>query len=69
MMPGTVLDREKGQGMVEYGLMVGLIAVLVISIFVVMGGAMTGQRGVIQEAVGSEAVGEGQGALSAATYQ
>lgn len=54
--------------MVEYGLMIGLIAVLVIAIFVIMGGEMTSRTGMIQGTVGGEAVGEGQSALSAATY-
>lgn len=61
-------EAERGQGMVEYGLMIGLLAILVIGVFVALGGPMASQRGVIQESISSEEVGEGKAALSAATY-
>ena len=36
----SVLKNEKGQGMVEYALLVGLIAVVVIAALVVLGPAI-----------------------------
>jgi len=33
----AMLKNKKGQGMVEYGLIIGLIAVLVIAVLVVLG--------------------------------
>lgn len=36
------VKREKGQGMVEYGLIVGLISILVIAVFIGLGPRMLG---------------------------
>lgn len=61
-------EAERGQGMVEYGLMIGLVAILVIGVFVALGGQMASQRGIIQQSINDEEVGEGKATLSAATY-
>ena len=37
---GSKLASKKGQGMVEYGLILGLIAVAVVAILVTMGGQL-----------------------------
>lgn len=54
--------------MVEYGLVIGMIAVLVIGAFLILGTGMVERQGVIDKAIGSQGVGEGQASLSAATY-
>ena len=56
---------ESGQGMVEYGLIVGLIAIIVIAVFVALGPQI---RNMFQQTVDEESVGEGQAALSAEIY-
>lgn len=60
-----VRDSESGQGMVEYGLIIGLIAIIVIAVFVALGGPLANM---FKNAVSASEVGEGQAALSAATY-
>lgn len=60
-----VREDESGQGMVEYGLIIGLIAIIVIAVFVALGGPLANM---FKNAVSSSEVGEGQAALSAATY-
>ena len=68
-MVGLLLRRrEEGQGMVEYGLMIGLISILVLTVFVVLGTDMVSQTGIISKAIGDEAMGEGHSVLSAALY-
>lgn len=37
---GSLKDRQEGQGMVEYGLIIALIAVVVIGALVVLGGGL-----------------------------
>ncbi len=39
---GTYLKSEKGQGMVEYGLIIALVAIVVIAAIVLLGGNLTG---------------------------
>ncbi|MEW5691800.1 MAG: Flp family type IVb pilin [Candidatus Hydrogenedentota bacterium] len=56
---------EAGQGMVEYGLIVGLIAIIVIAVFVALGPQISNM---FKRTVNENNVGEGQGALSAAIY-
>ena len=60
-----VRDNESGQGMVEYGLIIGLIAIIVIAVFVALGGPLANM---FRNAVSESEVGEGQAALSAVTY-
>lgn len=62
-----VLDfsSEQGQGMVEYGLIVGLIAIIVIAVFVALGPQITNM---FQQTVDEQSVGEGQASISAAIY-
>ncbi len=50
-------DDESGQGMVEYGLIVGLIAIIVIAVFVALGPQINSMFG---EAVSDNAVGNAQ---------
>ena len=57
--------RQAGQGMVEYGLIIGLIAIIVIAVFVALGGPL---REMFEDAVSSTTVGEGQAALSQGVY-
>ena len=56
---------ESGQGMVEYGLIIGLIAIIVIAVFVALGGPLAKM---FEDAVGSEQVGQHQAALSGGIY-
>lgn len=58
-------DDESGQGMVEYGLIVGLIAIIVIAVFVALGPQI---RNMFQNTVDEQSVSEGQSALSSAIY-
>jgi len=37
---GSILKNEKGQGMVEYALIIGLVAVVVIGVLVLLGPAI-----------------------------
>jgi pilus assembly protein Flp/PilA len=37
----TILRQEKGQGMVEYALLVGLIAIIVLAVLVFLGPAIS----------------------------
>ncbi len=39
---GMYLKSEKGQGMVEYGLIIALVAIVVIAAIVLLGGNLTG---------------------------
>ena len=39
---GNYLKSEKGQGMVEYGLIIALVAIVVIAAIVLLGGNLTG---------------------------
>lgn len=59
-------DEESGQGMVEYGLIVGLIAIIVIAVFVALGPQI---RGMFENTVDEESVGEGNQQLSTAIYE
>lgn len=38
----SFLRSEKGQGMVEYGLIIALVAIVVIAAIVLLGGSLTG---------------------------
>lgn len=58
-------DQPRGQGMVEYGLMVGIISMLVIATFVALGPQIVGQ---FQQTFDDETVGEGQASISASIY-
>lgn len=60
--------NEAGQGMVEYGLIIALVALLVIAIFVVLGEGITGQSGVVTGTMSEEAIGQRGAALSAVLY-
>lgn len=56
---------EAGQGMVEYGLIIGLIAIIVIAVFVALGGPL---KQMFQNTVDTETMGKNQAALSAGLY-
>ncbi|MEK8024200.1 MAG: Flp family type IVb pilin [Candidatus Hydrogenedentota bacterium] len=56
---------EAGQGMVEYGLIIGLIAIIVIAVFVALGGPL---RNMFAGAVGTGTMGQNQAALSGGIY-
>ena len=58
-------SEESGQGMVEYGLIIGLIAIIVIAVFVALGGPL---RQMFEDAVGTDTMGKNQAALSAGIY-
>ncbi|MFP4686478.1 MAG: Flp family type IVb pilin [bacterium] len=51
---------EKGQGMVEYGLIVGLIAIIVIAVFVALGPQLTA---LFEETVDTETLTDAQSDL------
>ena len=57
--------EESGQGMVEYGLIIGLIAIIVIAVFVALGGPL---RSMFEDAVSTDTLGKNQAALSAGIY-
>jgi len=57
--------EESGQGMVEYGLIIGLIAIIVIAVFVALGGPL---KNMFSNAVATETMGQNQAALSAGIY-
>lgn len=48
----AVLNEEKGQGMVEYALLVGLIAIVVIAVLVLLGPAIAAKFQEIVNALG-----------------
>lgn len=56
---------EDGQGMVEYGLIVGLIAIIVIAVFVALGPQI---NSMFTNVVDENSVGEGQASLSTQIY-
>lgn len=56
---------EDGQGMVEYGLIVGLIAIIVIAVFVALGPQI---NNMFTNVVDSNSVGEGQASMSSAIH-
>lgn len=56
---------ESGQGMVEYGLIVGLIAIIVIAVFVALGPQI---NNMFENTVDEESVGEGQDSISSEIY-
>jgi len=56
---------EEGQGMVEYGLIVGLIAIIVIAVFVALGPQI---NSMFTSVVDQNSVGEGQASLSTSVY-
>ena len=58
--------RESGQGMVEYGLIIGLIAIIVIAVFVALGPQI---KNMFDDAVDDETVGKGASAISEAMLQ
>ncbi|RMH59902.1 MAG: Flp family type IVb pilin [Candidatus Hydrogenedentota bacterium] len=59
------ITEESGQGMVEYGLIIGLIAIIVIAVFVALGGPL---KTMFQDAVSTDTMGKNQAALSAGIY-
>lgn len=58
------LFDEKGQGMVEYGLIIALIAVVVIAIFIFLGPAL---KRIFTKGVGDQAVDTAKSQVKAAT--
>lgn len=56
---------ESGQGMVEYGLIVGLIAIIVIAVFVALGPQI---NNMFSNTVDENSVSEGQSQISSAIY-
>ncbi len=53
----NLISHEEGQGMVEYGLIVGLIAIIVIAVFVALGPQITA---LFEETVDPDTLEEGQ---------
>jgi pilus assembly protein Flp/PilA len=51
MLKGLMRNR-KGQGMVEYGLIIGLVAIVVIFALTALGGGLEGIFGEINDALG-----------------
>jgi pilus assembly protein Flp/PilA len=51
-------NNRKGQGMVEYGLIIGLIAIVVIVALTALGGGLNGIFEKINDALGFAPVGE-----------
>lgn len=47
----SILKQEKGQGMVEYALIIGLVAVVVIAVLVLMGPAISAKFQAIIDAL------------------
>lgn len=64
-IPNFSASDESGQGMVEYGLIVGLIAIIVIAVFVALGPQISNM---FENTVDEESVGEGQDAISSEIY-
>jgi len=56
---------ESGQGMVEYGLIIGLMTVLVIAVFLLLGGHI---NTLFLGAVGTATMGTNQAVLSGSLY-
>ena len=48
-MKSFLFDEESGQGMVEYGLILALIAVACIAAFVTLGGKINGKIGEVSD--------------------
>jgi len=57
---------ERGQGMVEYGLIIGLIAIIVIAVFVALGPQI---KDMFSNAVSDEKTDENKAALSMAIFR
>ena len=61
-----MLKDESGQGMVEYGLIIGLVAVIVVAVFLLLGGQI---KSFFSGTVDTETVGKGQALLSEELYE
>ncbi len=64
-MMKSFLKDERGQGMVEYGLIIGLIAIIVIAVFVALGPQI---KNMFTNAVDSSATDDAKAGLSAMMY-
>lgn len=62
----SFLRDESGQGMVEYGLIIGLIAIIVIAVFVALGPQI---KNMFATAVDSNSLTESQAGISAGMYK
>ena len=62
----TFLKDERGQGMVEYGLIIGLIAIIVIAVFVALGPQI---KNMFSNAVSGQETANNQAALSSTIYR
>ena len=62
----SFLRDESGQGMVEYGLIIGLIAIIVIAVFVALGPQI---KNMFANAVDSNSLNDAQGGISAGMYK
>lgn len=60
------LHDEGGQGMVEYGLIIGLIAIIVIAVFVALGPQI---KNLFANAVDSNSLSKSQAAMSEIMHQ
>ena len=60
------ITNDSGQGMVEYGLIIGLIAVIVVAVFLLLGGQI---KSFFTGTVDTETLGKGQSSLSEEMYQ
>lgn len=62
----SFLKDERGQGMVEYGLIIGLIAIIVIAVFVALGPQI---KNMFSNAVSGQETDNNKAALSATIYR
>lgn len=58
-MKKFLFDEESGQGMVEYGLIIALIAVACIAAFGLLGGKINGKIGEVNNKLGGTTTGGG----------
>lgn len=65
MMRNFIPD-ERGQGMVEYGLIIGLIAIIVIAVFVALGPQI---KNLFENTVSGQQVNDSRAAISAEIHR
>jgi len=65
-MVHSFMQDERGQGMVEYGLIIGLIAIIVIAVFVALGPQI---KEMFENAVSEKQMNDGVAAISGKLYE